>query len=128
MAKTGGRTPYDKAGAHSGPARVLWAPTTVAVPSDINDIVPMVADVNGEYGAKTGWVDFGLSADAPSYTHDKDTDGLSYQQAASDLFQVVSDISRSFTAQVAELDKDNMKIMENANRIVAVTAAAGKIT
>jgi hypothetical protein len=40
MAMHGGRTPWDEAGALAGPARVLYAPTSVAVPGDIWDIVP----------------------------------------------------------------------------------------
>lgn len=123
MPKTGGRAPYDKTGALVGPARTLWAETTTAIPGDGWDVISPVADAQGEYAPKTGWNDFGLAADAPSYTHDKSTDGLSYQQSAANLFEVVSEITRSFTAQVAEIDPDNLKIMENAAAVETIAAS-----
>jgi hypothetical protein len=124
MARTGGRFPFDASLAVTGPARVLWAPTTVAVPTDLNDVIQLVADGSGEYPAKTGWVDFGLSADAPSYSHDKDTDALEYEQPSGALFESVSSITRSFSAQVAELDDAALKIIENTALTAAVAASA----
>lgn len=122
----GGRTPYTKANAAAGPARTLWAETTVAVPTDFYDVLPGVADAQGEYPALTGWNDFGLAADAPSYTHDKDTEGLEYQQTPGVLFEQISEITRSFTAQVAEISPENLKIIENADAIEAIAAAANQ--
>ncbi len=124
MARTGGRFPFDASLAVTGPARVLWAPTTVAVPADLNDVIQLVADASGEYPAKTGWVDFGLAADAPSYSHGKDTEGLEYEQPAGALFNVVSEITRQFTAQVAELDDQALKIIENTSLTATVAASA----
>src|SRR4051812_43199221 len=128
MALSGGRMPYDAAGALAGPARVLYAKLSDVVepPDDLWTIVPAVADVNGEYIAKTGWKDFGLAADAPTYTHSKDTEGLEYQQPKGNLFEQISDISRTFTAQVGQIDPDNMQIIENTSRVEALASAAGK--
>lgn len=123
---TGGRTPYDKENAAVGPARVLWAEPDQALPADLWEIIPAVADADGEYPAVDGWHDFGLAADAPSYTHGKDTEGLQYQQSAAALFEQVSEITREFTAQVAEISPDNLMIMENSNLSEAVAAAANK--
>jgi hypothetical protein len=124
VARTGGRTPYDKANAATGPARVLWAdPAITAVPADLAAIVDQVATA-GEYPAKTGWTDFGLAADAPSYSHDKDTEGLEYQQPTGLLFEQISEITRQFTAQVAEIDSANLQILENTVQTEAVAASA----
>lgn len=126
MALSGGRTPYDKGNAAAGPARVLWAETDVAVPTDFYDVLPGVADSEGEYPALTGWNDFGLAADAPSYTHDKDTEGLEYQQTAGVLFEQISEITRSFTAQIAEISPEHLKIIENADTIETIASAANQ--
>lgn len=124
MPRTGGRTPYDKANALTGPARVVWAdPAVTAVPADLSSVVDSVATA-GEYPLKTGYFDFGLAADAPSYTHDKDTEGLEYQQASGNLFEEITEISRQFTAQVAEIESENLKIIENSTITTAVAASA----
>jgi hypothetical protein len=118
--------PYDAAGALAGPARVLYAdPTVAAVPADLWDIIPAVADVDGEYPPQPDWSDFGLAADAPTYTHSKDTEGLEYQQPRGVLFEAISEITRTFTAQIAQIQPENMLIVENADAIVPIAAAAG---
>jgi hypothetical protein len=127
MATRGGRMPYDAGGALAGPARTLYADVSVAVPGDLWDIVPATADSNGEYPAKTGWNDFGLAADAPSYSHNKETAGLEYQQSRGALFETVSTITRQATVQMGQILPENVKIMENANRVVgAIAAPAGE--
>jgi hypothetical protein len=127
MAYTGGRMPYDAAGALAGPARVLYAELAVVPtpPTGLWDIVPAVANAQGEYPPMNGWKDFGLAADAPTYTHSKDTEGLEYQQPKGELFQQISDISRTFTAQVAQIDADNLKIIENTANVDAIASGAG---
>lgn len=131
MARTGGRTPWDQSNAATGPARVVWAPTSVAVPTAPVDVVQQVADpTTGEYPVKTGWVDFGLAADAPSYSTSRETGGLEYQQPSQELFRIITSIERQFTAQVAEIDVENLKIIENssvATAAVAASAAAAAI-
>ena len=126
MPRTGGRTPYDSANALTGPARVVYAPMTVGSPIDLWAIVAAVA-VAGEYPLTTGWKDFGLAADAPSYTHSREAEGIEYQQPTAPLFESISNIQRQFTAQVAEIEPDNMKIVENsAATTQAIAASANK--
>lgn len=126
MALGGGRTPYDPAGALTGPARVLYAPLSVAVPGDLWDIIP-AENTAGEYPAETGWIDFGLAADAPVYNHSKEVEGLEYQQPSSVLFEQISNITRTFQAQIGQIDPDNMRIVENTQSAdEAIAAAAGK--
>ena len=123
MPMHGGRTPYDEAGALVGPARALYAPVGTPVPTDIWDIIPAVADSQGEYNAKTGWFDFGLAADAPSYSHNRDSEGLEYEQPSGALFQQITSIERQMVLQVAHIDEKTLQIIENAN--TATTIAAG---
>lgn len=131
MALGGGRTPYDPAGALTGPARVLYAPITAAVPADLWDVVPAIRDGSGEYPAVGDWEDFGLAADAPSYSHSKDVEGLEYQQPAGVLFEQISDITRTITVQIAQIDPANMRIVENtqaANEAIAADANQSALT
>lgn len=124
----GGRTPYDAGGALAGPSRVLYAdPTTVpTIPTNVWDIVPAVANASGEYPAVSGWTDFGLSAAAPDYVHSKTSAGLTYQQPKGALFEQISEITRSFTAQIGQIDPANMLIVENATSLASVASATGK--
>lgn len=123
MARVGGRFPYDRANALAGLARVLWAPTTIAVPTGL--VIASVADASGEYLPVTGWNDFGLATDAPTYTHAKEEAELDYQQGGA-LFRSIASINRQFTASVAEIASDTMQIVENSTATEAVAAAAGK--
>jgi hypothetical protein len=100
MARTGGRFPFDASLAVTGPARVLWAPTTVAVPADLNDVIQLVAD--GSAPLKVATIKLGQH----------------------ELFESVSSITRSFSAQVAELDDAALKIIENTALTAAVAASA----
>lgn len=126
MSLGGGRVPYDPATALAGPARTLYAPITAAVPVDLYDIVPGVA-ASGEYPAVGDWEDFGLAADAPTYNHSRETEGLEYEQPHGVLFEQLSEISRTFTAQIAGISPENMKIVENtASAIETIAAAAGQ--
>lgn len=123
MAETGGRTPWDQEGALIGPARVVWAPLSVAVPDSAWDIVSPVA-VSGEYPLATGWVDFGLAVNGPIYDHARTVLGVGYQQPSQDLFQQVDKVTRKFTADVAEFTPGNLIIVENTQDTAATVAAA----
>src|SRR4051812_37377619 len=124
MTMHGGRMPYDEAGALTGPARGLYAPTTTGGPVDIWGIIPAERDGSGEYPAKSGWFDFGLAADAPSYSHSRDSSGLEYQQPSGALFQAITSITRQMTVQVAHIDEKTLQIVENAGAASSIAAAA----
>lgn len=126
MAMHGGKTPWDEAGALTGPGRVLYAPTSVAVPADIWDIVPAVANGSGEYPAKTGWIDFGLMADPPSVTHGREASGLEYQQPSGDLFSQITAVNRSATVNIAHIDASTLQVIENASAATTIAAAANE--
>lgn len=119
----GGRMPYDEGGALTGPARVLFAPVATAVPTGL--VIQNVADEDGEYPPITGWFDFGLAADAPSYSHSRESEGITYQQPSGDLFQAISSVARSLTVQVAHIDEKTLEIIENAAAASSVSPVAG---
>lgn len=120
-------TGYKQEGAVSGPARVLYAPTTVAVPAGLDSIINLVADVNGVYAPKTGWVDFGLAADASSYSKGHDTEGQEYEQPTGLLFEQVSDINRQITVNMAEILPENLQIIESSG-VISTKAAAANVS
>jgi hypothetical protein len=122
IARTGGAFPYDKLNALEGLARVLWAPLTVATPTGLP--IASVATAGGEYTPLTGWIDLGLAAGAPTYTHGREEGTLEYQQSGV-LFRKITSIERSFTCNVAEIEPENLKIIENATQTAAVAATAG---
>lgn len=124
MPRTGGKWPFDKALGFTGPSRVVWAETSVAAPATLNAIIQQVANAAGEYPTKTGWNDFGLAGEAPSASRDMETEALDYEQVNA-LYEEVSEVSRSFTAQIGELDSDALKIIENTQLTTAVAASAG---
>lgn len=126
MAMHGGKTPYDEAGALTGPARVLYAPVATAVPADLWDIIPAVADGSGEYPAKTGWFDFGLAADAPTVSHGRESEGLEYEQPSGALFQAITEVNRSMTINVAHIDEVTLQIIENASTASTIAAATNE--
>lgn len=126
MPMSGGRFPFDQLDALTGPARVLIANVTTPIPADPYDIVPAVADANGEYPAIAPWRDTGLSADSPSYTRGIDTEGIEYEQPSGALFEQVSAVNRSFTAQVAGIATTNLQLIENAPRTQTVAAGTGQ--
>lgn len=123
MALQGGKVPFDPATALAGPARTVYAPISEAVPTDLYDIVPGV-NTGGEYATVGNWEDFGLAADAPTYNHSRETEGLEYEQSQGVLFEQISEIARTFTAQVAGISPENIKIVENTSSAIETIAAS----
>lgn len=111
-----------------GPARVLYAPTSVAVPTKLQDIVKLV-NTEGEYAAASEWTDFGAApeGDGASYSRGFETEGLGIEQSSGAIFTDITDVNRSISLNVAEIDPDNMKIVEGTD-IATEEVAAGKET
>lgn len=120
---TGGKTPWDASGALTGPGRVLFAENTVASPSDLWDVIP-AENTDGEYPPKTGWVDFGLAANAPQYTTARTTAALTYQQPSVVLYEVVDTVTRTLSVDIAEITPANLRIVENSTIANEAVAAA----
>lgn len=114
-----------------GPARVLYAPTTVAVPKKLQDIVKLTeAD---DYEPVTGWIDFGAApeGDGASYNRGFETESLGIEQSAGAIFTDITDVNRGLSLNVAEISPENMKIVEGttiADETVAATGTTAKQT
>src|SRR5690242_12023083 len=88
-----------------GPARVLYAPTSVDVPTKLQDIVELV-NAEGEYAAAEGWVDFGAApeGDGAGYSRGFETESLGIEQSSGAIFTDITDVNRSISLNIAEID------------------------
>lgn len=102
-----------------GPARVLYAPTTVAVPTKLDDIIAMATP----YAPKTGWVDAGGTADSASYERDMDSEEYEIEQKSTAVLSRVTSVERTLTVPFTEITPELMKVIEEG--AAAVTIAAG---
>lgn len=119
---------FDPADVATGPGRFLIAPVTAPVPSDPYVAFTPVADGSGYYPATTPWRDTGLSVDAPSMSHTRETEGLEFQQVSGTLFDRITDVGRTMTAQLAGINAKNLALIENVpeSAITEIAASAGK--
>src|SRR5262245_6292568 len=108
-----------------GPARVLYAPVTESVPKKLHDIVELIND-EGEYAPVGDWVDFGASpeGDGASYSRGFETESLGIEQSSGAIFTDITDVNRSISLNVAEIDPDNMKIVEGTDIAAEAIAKA----
>jgi hypothetical protein len=106
----------------TGPARWLYAPTTVAVPTKLDDIVALTSP----YAPKTGWIDGGATTDTPTYGRDMDSSDLSIQNRTTPVLKRITGTSRTLQVTVGEITAALMQIIENAPAptTIAVGAAA----
>jgi hypothetical protein len=117
---------YDITKLGIGPARVLYAPTTVDVPVKLQDIVELV-NTDGVYAPVEGWIDFGAApeGDGASYSRGFETEGLGIEQSSGAIFTDITDVNRSISLNIAEIDPVNMKIVEGTD-IATETIAKAK--
>src|SRR5262245_38319560 len=101
MALVAGAFPYDIDNLLGGAVRILYAPSTQAIPSTggIADVIEMVGP---NYAAKTGWIDLGATKESFSYTRGFDVEGWEIQQTAGNVIEEISDITRSVSVSIAE--------------------------
>jgi hypothetical protein len=127
-------SPYSLANASNGPARVLLAPVTAALPTDPYSVVsPNGVTVNGERthaivaaAATAGWFAAGLLKDAPSYgVSHEEGDGPEYEQTG-ELTGGVDSVNRALTVNFAEFTDKLLGIVENTADIETVAATVGK--
>lgn len=105
----------------AGPARVMYAPTTVAVPVKLSDIF----DNESPYTPTTGWLDFGATSGPTQISRNITSDGFNIQQSTSTILEEITDTSRTVTIPVAELTAEVQEILEESSGIVSVAATAG---
>lgn len=124
MALAGYPFPYDINNLLAGAVRILYAPTSVAIPGNIADVV----DMESPYSAQTGWIDLGATKDSFTYTRGFDTEGLEIQQVAGNVLEEITDITRTLEVSMAELNPTTLAIMEGADPadVSTIAAATGK--
>lgn len=110
---------YDEANLIGAGARVLYAPTTVAVPTTPKDIF----DNTDPYDPKTGWVDIGATTAGPQISRNLTTAGFTIQQSTSTILEEPTELTRTLTVPIAEFRDDLLEMAEEANSS-NITAAA----
>lgn len=112
----------------TGPARMIYAPTSVAIPAKAQDFVELI-NKEGVYKLAEKYKDFGSApeGDSASYSRGFETESLGIEQSSGAIFTDITDVNRSFSLNIAEIDPENIRIIEgttNANEAIA----AGKNT
>lgn len=120
MALTGAPFPYDIDNLLGGAVRVLYAPTSTAIPTSIDDVVSMVAP----YAAQTGWTDLGATKESFTYSRSFDTSGYEIQQVSGNILEEITDITRTIEVSIAEFKPEHLQLIEGAPAITAVAAGA----
>jgi|SRR5262245_29031517 len=122
MALVAGAFPYDIDNLLGGAVRILYAPTTQAIPADISSVIQMVGP---SYTAKTGWTDLGATKESFSYTRGFDVEGWEIQQTAGNVIEEISDITRSVSVSIAEFTVEMLKIIEGDSGVISAVTAVG---
>ena len=116
-----GAFPYNIDNLLGGAVRILIAPTTEAIPASIDDVIDMVSP----YAPKTGWTDIGATRDSFTYTRGFDVSGWEIQQAAGNIIEEVTSITRHVALSLAEFRQDILQLVEESQATGTVAAAAG---
>lgn len=116
--------PYSSSNLTGGVARALYAPITQALPTKIHDVI----DIISPYNPKAGWLDFGAAKGSFTFDRDFETEGWEIQQSSSVIFEEVSEITRSMTLSVSELQLEAQRVIEEALAITTIAAVAGTST
>jgi hypothetical protein len=125
VAEVTGTLPYDLNNLLGGAARVIVSDDAVAnpaIPVNIADVIAMTSP----YAEKTGWRDLGATGDSADYSRDLTTSGWEIQQVSGSVFEEVTEVVRTFKAEVAEINPENLRILENSGAATTIAAAAGK--
>jgi len=104
----------------SGACDVAYAPTTVDVAANLSDILALIGtpDVNPDYAL------FGSTVGGSGYTREIESEGLSVDQRQGDVFEDITNISRTWTTQIAEISPEHLQIVEEAPEIETIAAGA----
>lgn len=114
--------PYDLTNLFGGAIRMLYAPTSVAVPDELSDII----DLTSPYVAKTGWEDLGATGGPFTYNRNITKSGYNIQQSSATVLEEVSELTRTFAVAAAEFTPEVMSLFEESTGVDTVAAAANK--
>lgn len=118
-----GPFPYDIDNLLGGQVRVLYAPTSVAIPSNgVSDVIQMIGP---SYTPKTGWIDLLSTKESFSYSRGFDVEGWEIQQTAGNVIEEITDITRSVSVSVANFTDEILKILEGGSGTISSVAAVG---
>ncbi len=119
-----GLNPWDITKLAEGPVRALRAPTSVAVPTKLQDFFAL----NSPYASKTDVVDFGAIPKGEDTTYERsfETEGIGIEQETSDIFTEITGTSRTFEVPIAEIEPVNIALVEGSEAAPEVIAAVKK--
>lgn len=116
-----GLNPYDITNLAEGPVRVLRAPTSVAVPTKLQDFFAL----NSPYGSVEKVIDFGAIPKGEDTTYERsfETSGIGIEQETSDVFTEITGTGRTFSIPIAEIEPANIALAEGSEAAPEVIAA-----
>lgn len=114
--------PYDIGNLLGGVVRILFAPITQAIPVNIGDVITMT----GGYAPQTGWVEVGATKESFSSEGGFDESGMEIQQTPDEVLSETTSVTRTINVSFAELNPQNLQLIEGAPNIATIAAAAGK--
>lgn len=114
--------PYDIGNLLGGVVRILFAPLTTAIPVDISSVIDMVYP----YAPKSTWVEVGATKESFSHEGGFDESGQEIQQTPDTVLDEITSVTRTITVSFAELNPQNLQMIEGAPNIATIAAAAGK--
>lgn len=117
--------PWNIANLLGGRVRVLYAPTTVAVPAGPKDVFVQTAVASPNYAGATGWLDIGAGRDASHYERGITTADWEIQQAKAAAVRQVSGVVRRVQVSMGEFTPELFQIIEEAPAIGTLAAASG---
>lgn len=113
--------PYNINDIAQGPARVVFAPTSVAVPTKLSSVFLQKAP----YTLATNWFDAGATTGPTVIGRSFATSGLSIEQDSTTILDEISDVSRTVTIPIGELTSDMLDIMEQSGGVTTVASSTG---
>jgi len=104
-----------------GPAHFFYAPSTVARPAKLDDVIGL----STPYAPKTGWLGGGQTTDTTDYSREFDGEELETQQGGI-VMRKLTQANRSVTVPLANVTPELTRIAEAAPPLetIAVGAAA----
>ena len=113
--------PYSLNDIALGPARLLYAPSTVAVPTKLSNLFLQKAP----YTPATGWLDGGATTGPSVIGRSFSTSGINIEQTSSTILDEITDVARTATIPVGELTSDILAILEQSGGVTTVAAGTG---
>lgn len=119
--------PYDIFNMVVGAVRVVYADAdganAIAVPTKLQDLQDLTPTA-GDYPTATDVNDLGAATDGSEYTHGRELEGVEIEQETGSIFEEITQVSRGFSLSMAELEPNNVQLIEVASAIETIAAVA----